>query len=173
MTSESDNTPDWIKRDRREEAEAGQQATERSRRYLEAAMSIGKGGSDFWNEFVGQVKSNTEALERNFTRTMDEKIVGHTISEPESTLTPDRSCTIEVIRHSVKFGSDSRKTHLYYRPHGLNIRRVYQGKEDKVDLTIEGNEIRVDVFGTVLTAKDFASHTVESMVRSIKFPDAR
>ena len=87
MTSELDNTPDWITRDRRDEAEAEQQATERSRRHLEAAISIGKGGADFWNEFVDQVGANTDALERNFTRTMDEKIVGHAISEPESALT--------------------------------------------------------------------------------------
>ena len=173
MTREPDNTPDWIKRRKQVEGEAERQAAERSHRNLEAAMSIGTGGPEFWNEFVAQVKVNTDALEPNFTRTMDEKIVGHTISELESPHTPERTCTIEVIRHSVKFGPDSRKTHLYYRPRGFNIRRVYQGKEDKIDLTIEANEIRVDVYGTVLTAKDFASHIVESMVKPIKFPDAR
>ena len=77
MPHEPDNTPDWIKRRKQVEAEAERQAAERSQRNLEAAMSIGTGGPEFWNEFVAQVKVNTDALEPNFTRTMDEKIVGH------------------------------------------------------------------------------------------------
>lgn len=121
---------------------------------------------------MAQVIVNTDALEVNFTRSMDEKIVGFMTAEYDLTHTTEWSCHIQVERRSVRFSPDSRQLHLYYRPSGFIIRRAVQfsGQEYPVDITLRGDEVCVEVGGSVLTAEEFANHTVESMVKQINFP---
>jgi hypothetical protein len=172
MTGEPDKTPDWIKRNKQRETEAKRKAAEQSQRVLESTMSIANDGQDFWKRFVAQVKINTDDLEGNFTRSIDEKIVGFTSTEYDLARSPEWSCHIHVNRYSVRFSPDMRQLHLYYQPGGSTIRRATQfgEREYPVDLTMRGNEVCVEVGGEVLTAEEFANHSVESMVKQIRFP---
>jgi hypothetical protein len=174
LVSEEPENPGWIDRDKQAAAEAeGKEKAESQREYAES-RSVSDRGEQFWRALVEHIENNAAALERNYTRAVDEKIVGVAIAEYDLTHTPEWSLHIEVTRRSVKFNPDSRRLILYYRPGGLTIRRVYQAsKEDAVSLvSLRDHEVGVEVNGTAMTAKAFAEETIKTMFVKVNFPNA-
>jgi hypothetical protein len=175
LVSEEPENPAWINQDRQATAEAEHRDKEESHRERVESRSISEQGEQFWRALVEHIENNAAALERNYTRAIDEKIVGVAIPEYDLTHTPEWSLHIQVIRHSIKFNSDSRQLNLYYRPGGLTIRRVYQlSREDSVSLvSLRTHDVGVEVNGRAETAKAFAEETIRTMLAKVNFPDAR
>ncbi len=142
---------------------------------MSESRSISKNGQDCWRAVVEEIQNNAATLEQNYTRTMDEKIVGFVMPEYDLTHTPEWSLHIEVLRYSVRFGPASCKLQLYYLPGGSAMRRVLElSKQDQVSLVIlHDDQVGVDVHGRFLTAKAFADQTIQQMFEKVNFPDAR
>ncbi len=176
LVTENLETPDWIKKDRDAAAETARREADETERTTAEGLSISKVAPDFWRTLVEQLKINTDALEPNYTRSTDERIVGHTIPEYDTTHTPDWSCDIRVERYSVKFGPVDSKLRLYFRPGTTTIRRVpnfHVDKQDEVDLVMQRTEVGVEVAGRVLAAKRFAEETVRRLFDQVNFPDSQ
>jgi hypothetical protein len=175
LVSEEPENPGWIDRERQAAAKAERGEDAASQRERAESHSISERGGHFWRTLVEHVENNARALESNYTRAIDEKIVGVVTARYDLTHTPEWSLHIQVTRHSVKVSPDSRQLNLYYRPGGLTIRRVYQlSKEDAVSLVpLPDHEVGVEVNGRPLTAKMFAEETIKTMLGKVNFPDAR
>ncbi len=171
MANNEDSTPDWIKKDREAAAETARREAEENQRRSAEGLSVSKAAPDFWRTLVEQLRINTGALEPNYTRSIDEKIVGHTFVRDDTTHTTEWSCDIRVERYSVKFSPADSKLQLYFQPGSTTIRRVLNfSKQDEVALVMQRNEVCVEVAGRVLTAKRFAEETVQRLFEQVNFP---
>ncbi|HEX3659954.1 MAG TPA: hypothetical protein VHU89_00885 [Acidobacteriaceae bacterium] len=165
---------DWIDRESARIAGAKQQAETRDQEALEAAMTAQQGSPEYWSEFVKAVKLQTDKLEKAFTRSSDEKIVGNCIVEEPNSTRPNHSCTIIVTRYSVKLppGPGECKMHFYYAPGSAQIKRSAWGQPDVfTDLRTSPRGVVADVSGSSMTASEFAAYLVKGMYERVKFPE--
>ncbi len=163
---------DWIEKESARIAGAKEQAEKRDQQALEPSMTAQQGSPEYWSEFVEAVKLQTGKLEKAFTRSIDEKIVGHCIPEEPNSTRPNHSCTVMVTRYSVRFGPEECKMHFYYAPGATQIKRSALGQKDVfIDLHMSRRGMVADVNGTPMTATEFAAYVVEGMYERVKFPE--
>jgi len=162
MTNQPDDAPEWIRKRNAEKAEQKRLEEESLRGQQQALESIEAGGPDFWKRFTDRVVVNAKALQQ----LEGEELFG---SASLSVTGPEHNCYILIERRSVKHGPEMTKMNLWYTPGGSRIRCWYQDTErNDLRLVIQGNEIRADYAGNILTTEQLADHFIQTMVEHVK-----
>jgi hypothetical protein len=164
MSSEQNNTPDWIKTHNREKAEEKRQSNEIGQRQLEASLVIKDTGPEFWKQLVDRVGVNVGAL----PSLEGEELAGSV--SVTGTAGAELSCHIQVDRRSVRLGPELSRMNLFYRPGESRIRRWYQNREmGDIELVKYRNEVRAVIEGAnPMTAQELGDRTVEWMAERVK-----
>jgi hypothetical protein len=168
------SSTDWMDRESARIANAKRLAEDLGRRQLEESMAAQQGAPEYWNEFVGEVKMQTEDLEKKFTKPgfIDEKIVGYSAVEEPSAILRDHSCTIIVNRYSVRSGPESCELYFYYQPGATQIKRSARDQRDVfIDLQVGPQGVMANVDGSSMTAKQLAAYIVREMYERVRFPE--